>query len=283
MTQTTEAPYSSARREFTRLESEEDLRRLFDLDTLRRSLFEHKDEAVKKDWEETRQLLLNASDTQRAELLFSHRLLATYGSSMPLIRYMLESTPPVEWQASITEHRQELIDRMAGTEAGKHWMRCMRQKGGWKFTAIYLWGERSRVTSEAIDLFFLMLDEISILTDFLAGRSKDYGYDFKTKEFTDYGKLKEYIYGNEGKARKIIELLNQSIAGKKEPKTMVMPIRAAYEAGAVARIPHNTFEEIFDPENIVKKSSYNEYIDLNNRCYNDPAFASLIEEFQQYV
>ena len=281
MTQTTEAPYTSSRREFTRLESEEDLRKLFDLDTLRRSLFEHKDEAGKKNWEETKQLLLNASDAQRAELLFSHRLLATYGSSMPLIRYMLESTPPVEWQATITERRQELIDRLAGTEAGKHWMRCMKQKDGWKFTAIYLWGEKSRVTSEAIDLFFLMLDEISILTDFLAGRSKDYGYDFITKEFTDYSQLKKYIYGDESKARKIIDLLNTSIVGKTEPKTKAMPVRAAFEAAAIAHIPYTVFEKIFDPEKIVKQSSYNEYMDLKRESYTDPAFKDLIEKFKE--
>lgn len=284
MTQTTDVPYSSARRDFTRINDVKVIEQLFDLDTLRCSLFEQRKETEQQDWGEMKQLLLNASDSKRAELLFSHRLLASYGSSMAQIRYMLDSTPPLQWQDVITDRRQELIDRMAGTEAGKHWMRCMKQEDGWKFTAIFLWSEKSKVTSEAIDLFFLMLDEISILTDLLMGRGKEYGVDFMPKEKIEYSVMRNYMYVDEDNVKEVLRLLRTSIEGKDKPKSIVMPIRAAIEAGVISRLTYEDFKKVFDPEGKVSKSTFNDYTNHNNIPYqNDPAYNALFEKFRALI
>ena len=283
MTQTTDVPYSSARRDFTRIDDTKVIEKLFDIDTLRRSLFEQRKDNDQRDWAEIRQLLLKASDSKRAELLFTHRLLASYGSSMAQIRYMLDSTPPQQWQDVITDRRQELIDRMAGTEAGKHWMRCMKQEGGWKFTAIFLWNEKSKVTSEAIDLFFLMLDEISILTDLLMGRGEDYGIDFIPKVQVESSFMRNYIYVDESEIQNVMQLLRTSIVGKDKPKLMVMPIRAAMDAGVLTRPTYEEFKRVFDPDGKVSKSTYNENTNPENKPYDGIAYDTLVQKFKDLI
>ena len=274
-----EAPYTSSRLVFTRV----DIDLVFDLDNLRCELFRQKKESELKSWEELKPLLLQASSPERAELLFSHRLLASYGSSLPQIRFMLDSTPPQLWQETIGVRRQELIDRMAGTLAGKHWIRCMKQPKGWKFTAIFLWGEQSKLTSADIDLFFLMLDEICILTDLMKGRGNDYNIAFMPKGFTDISVMREYISNSIRSPRLLIEKLKRLMDGKEKPKMIVMPIRAAIDAGVMTRPTYEDFVKAFSLGDKVSKTTYNDYTNPLNTPYEEAAFDQLKAEFSSFL
>ena len=275
----TEAPYSTARRDFTRV----DINLAFDLEDLRRQLHELKVKSEQKGWDEMKALLLKASSQARAELLFSHRLLASYGSSLPQIRFMLRSNPPELWQEAIATRRQELIDRMAGTMAGKHWIRCMRQPDGWKYVATYLFGEQRLVTTDDVDIFFLMLDETGILNDLMKGRGEDYGIRFMPTSFQDISVMREYISNSVRNPWDLMKKLKDSMEGKEKPKSIMMPIRAAMDAGVLRRPTYEDVVKAFNIGDKVAKSSYNDYTNPVNQPYNEPAFDQLITEFSSFL
>ncbi len=278
-----EIPYSKSRLSFTRID-DNDLQQLFDLDGLRQRLFERSKSEREQDWPSVRSRYLNASAAERSQMLFAHRLLASYGSSLNQIRYLLNSTPPDLWQDAITEHRQELIDRLAGTDAGKHWMRCMRKSDGWKFTAAYLWSEQSAVSSEAIDHFFRSLDEICILTDLLEGKAETYGLDFKPELDEALDVMRHNFFKTEGiTARELLKRLQRIMEGKEKPKSKVMPLRAATDAGIMKKPTYEEYKKAFDPEGKVSKSTYNENMNPYNKPYEDEAFKQLVKEFEQLL
>lgn len=278
-----EIPYSKSRLSFTRID-DNDLQQLFDLDGLRQRLFERSKSEREQDWPSVRSRYLNASAAERSQMLFAHRLLASYGSSLNQIRYLLNSTPPDLWQDAITEHRQELIDRLAGTDAGKHWMRCMRKPDGWKFTAAYLWGEHSTVSSEAIDHFFSSLDEICILTDMLEGNAQTYGLNFKPQLDEALEVMQHNFFKIEGiQARELLKRLQLMMKGKEKPKSVVMPLRAATDAGIMKKPTYEEYKKAFDPEGKVSKSTYNENMNPYNEPYKDEAFKQLVKEFEQLL
>ena len=275
------APYTSARLDFVRTG---ELNNLFDLASLRRQLFEKKAASEREGWEAMRPLLLEASSQQRAELLFSHRLLASYGSSLPQIRFMLDSMPKEFWQEAASERRQQLANRLAGTEAGKHWMRCSRRADGWTYTARFLWGEMSRVTSEEIERFFGMLDEISILTDLLNGHGKDYGIDFPTDgNLNSVRLMQEWISNKVSNPQALVRAIKEQMAGKEKPKTIVAPIRAAIDAGVMTRPTYEAAAEAFGFGEKVSKSSFNDYTNPCNKPYEDAAFEDLKAYFKTFL
>ena len=216
-----------------------------------------------------RQILINTSSSERAELLFAEKLLTTYGSSMPHIRYLLNSTPPDLNQQEITQVRKDLIDSMGGTMIGKHWIRCMKQPDGWTFTARRIWDENSQFTSAEIDNFFTALDEISIITDLLEGRGDIYGISISLYPEiravpTDIYKLCTF----REKAFMLISKLQELTHNRSSAKLIVMPTRAAIDLGVLHRPTYEQFLAAFnlDPK-LVSKSSYNNYTNTESYEY----------------
>lgn len=268
MMNTNERPYTYSRSVFNDMDSAA-IKQIFDLDSLREKLYDRKEKAREGGWEKMRQILINTSSAERAEMLFAEKLLTTYGTSMPQIRYLLSSTPPELYQEEITQERKNLIDSMGGTMIGKHWIRCMKQPDGWTYTARRIWDEKSQFSSSEIDNFFIALDEISILTDLLEGRGDVYGISISLKpekkaaasDFDDLCLYKEKGYILTSK-------LQELISGKTSKRLIVMPIRAAMDAGVLSRPTYEQFLAAFnlDPK-VVSKSSYNNYTNTEHYKY----------------
>ena len=261
-----ERPYTSARSTFNNID-EATIRQIFDIDSLRKSLFERKEEAREAGWDKMRKVYINTSSTERAELLFAEKLLATYGSALPHIRYLLNSTPPELHQQEITEQRQKLIDSMGGTLIGKHWIKCMKKPEGWTYIARFLWDEKSQCSSDDIDSFFTILDEISILTDLLECRASVYDIDF----LPDISKASPNdlfsLCTERRKAEVLVAKLQELTLGKTTPKALVMPTRAAIDLGEIRRPSYEQFLAAFNLDSKdVSKSSYNNY--TNTMAYD---------------
>ncbi len=279
-----EPPRSNAKKKFTDFD-EHTRCRIFDLNSLRSTFYERQVAEARKGWRKVRQRYLQASSDTRAEMLFASRLLVSHGISMNIIQHHLHSTPPSMWEEKITTRRKELIDNFAGTDAGKNWIESMRYQDaadpreGWQYTAALLLGEQSKVKAEDIDRFFLMLDEISILTDILHGEGDTYGIQFKpqalmTKVNCDFLQVKK-----SEREKLMIRLLSLTRTAEK-PKEKMMPIRAAIEAGVMPRISYNVFKQTFDPKGAVSKTSYNDYTDPTKCKFFDNAYYKLIAEFR---
>ena len=276
----TDAPYSEARSRTPQLK-EEDIRQLFDITELRKTLYALLKESLNQTWQNAQQLFdLEAGG--RAEWVFASRLLSCYKTSVPQINYLLESTPPDLRLTELTQERDELINRLAGTMAGMRWMKHMRANDGWRFMAIYLFGQQSRISQDDIQELFMTIDQIAILTDVLRGRGKIYGIDFKA--FTDEAvkAFKQYCHDT-SKARLILEYLHKEIDGKDSPKRSTRPISAAIRAGLIVeRPPYEWFNQEFGELCKNDKTSYYAYTKEDCTTYDDDILhKELVKQFRE--
>ena len=273
--------HTSSRQEFVTLTNIE-MNRVFALDNLRQRLFNRKQEIEQQDWEAMRQQFLSATSSERAELLFINRLIADYGSSLPRIKYLFESTPKELLEEELINTRSELIARMGGFEIGKHWIRCMKSSDNddmWVYTARKIWGRQGSISAEEVDRFFTMLDEIAILTDILNGQGATYGIDFKPQKSVARKLMARYSISLKA-VDEILNAINKYMMGKNQPKSLVMPARAAVEGGAITRPVHSDFIEMFPLAKDVAKSSYNDYMNPMNTPYDDAVFEQMKKDFE---
>lgn len=84
---------------------------------------------------------------------------------------------------------------------------------------------------------------------------------------------------NSAQADKVIALLHQLMDGKSKPKDVMMPVRAAMEAGVIRRPTWEEFREEF-PDAVKQKSSFSTYTNPVENPYDDGAFRRTVEEFR---
>lgn len=78
---------------------------------------------------------------------------------------------------------------------------------------------------------------------------------------------------------RIIELVNAQ--GK--PKQIMMPIRAAIDAGAIERPNWESFEDEFGKGKLRSKTSFSDYTNPDKQPYTTTGYQSLVEEFKQII
>lgn len=276
----TDAPYSEARSKTSRLK-EEDIRQLFDITELRKTLYGLLKESLSLTWQNALPLF-DLEAEGRAEWVFASRLLSCYRTSVPQINYLLESTPPDLRLSELTQERDELISRLAGTMAGMRWMKHMRANDGWRFMAIYLFGQQSRISQDDIQELFMTIDQIAILTEVISGRGRKYGIDFKA--YTDEAVKNFMPYCHQAsQARTILERLHKEIDGKNSPKRSMRAIRAAIEAGLFEeRPPYEWFRQEFGELCKNDKTSYYDYISEKCDSYDDDSlYQELLDSFRK--
>lgn len=275
-----EAPYTSSRREFTKL-TDQEIDQLFYLTPIYEALFESIRSMGNQHWHMKEQTFLNAGSNERAEWLFASRMLASHGASRPQINYLLSSVPPTLQLDELKEKRNELIMRFVGTEAGKHWMKCIKTDTGWSYVARFVCGENSSLSSDDVDSFLITLDQIAIMHDMIMGRGKKYGFDFKPTNDENVEAIKQYCH-NSNKAREILNRLHLYIDKVKGPKGASRPVRAMMEAGALTdRLPWELYEKEFGSDNN-NKSSYNDYTNPEKSCpFDDSLYLDMVKEFKE--
>lgn len=260
------APYSGARRKYAQM-SDEEIDRLFYLKPIRSTLYQLLQEAYKSPWINQEKELLNAKSHQRAEWLFATHLLTSYGQSLPQIAHLLQSVPVSMQTDELKDKREELILQLAGTTTGKHWMKCIAEKDGWRYVAQYLCGEGSKITGEEMSELLLTIDQISIMHDLLRGRGRDYGLDYQSNSAESEQYIKQFCK-DPSKASKILRELHRFIDGRNNAQKASMPVRAMMELNILTeRLPWDFYSKEFSFESN-NKSSYNDY----TNCEKDNPF-----------
>ena len=277
-----EAPFTQSRREFVTLTDSEH-EQLFNLTPVRNEIHQFMCEESKKTWAIQEKEFLDRESDLRAQLLFSTQLLASYGISLPQVEHLLKSVPPPMQLEVLTQKRSELINKFAGTSAGKHWMMCMKMKGGWKYVAQYADGNDSRLNLAETEAFLLTLDNIAIIHDLIRGRAYKYGIDFKVISPKSVEEFKHCCKHPE-KAQLILELLHKYIDGKDKPQRSARPMRAALESKALIEAPTwDFFKREFGNLCKIDKSSYYDYIDMVKDCpYDDTLFKEQLDDFKKF-
>lgn len=275
-----EAPHSTARKEFVNL-SDSELDQTFDLTALRSEVYGLIHNEGNKPWIIKERELLDANSDTRAEWIFATRLLASYGTSIPQVEHLLKSVPPPLILQMLSKKRTNLINQFAGTEAGQHWMMCMKEQDGWKYVAQYAYGANSRQESSLLEKFMLALDQIAIIHDIIKGRGKKYGFDLNIVSTKSINATKQYCKHPEN-AHLILQLLHKRIDGQETPKRSSRPIRAALASGAFCERPSYTwFDNEFGNSCKNDSSSYYSYTDMEkNNPYEDNLYNEILNEFK---
>ena len=278
-----EAPYTQSRREFVTLTDSEH-EQLFNLTPIRSEVHQFVRDEVNKPWSLQEKKFIGSDSTLRAQLLFSTQLLASFGTSIPQVEHLLKSVPPPMQLEVLTRKRTELINKFAGTSAGKHWMMCMKMKDGWKYVAQYADGDSSRLNLAETETFLATLDHIAVIHDLIRGRAYKYGIDFKAINPESAEEFK-HCCAHPEKAQLILELLHKQMDGKDTPKRSSRPIRAALDAAALTEAPAWSFiKKEFGELCKIDKSSYYAYIDKEKECpfEDDTLYSDLKDLFRDY-
>lgn len=80
----------------------------------------------------------------------------------------------------------------------------------------------------------------------------------------------------------IVDLLLQLMEGKSKPKDVLMPIRAAMEAGVIRRPTWEEFCSEFGEERIKSKASFSDYTNPEKKPYSGADFDTMKEAFQAH-
>lgn len=83
------------------------------------------------------------------------------------------------------------------------------------------------------------------------------------------------------KRKAIISRLHQLMEGKTKPKDVMMPVRAAMDAGVIRRPTDEEFCNEFGADSVKSKSSINDYTNPEKAPYNGADFETMKEEFKR--
>ena len=78
----------------------------------------------------------------------------------------------------------------------------------------------------------------------------------------------------------IVGLLCQLMEGKTKPKDVMMPVRAAMDAGVIRRPTWEEFCSEFGKDRIKSKASFSDYTNPENKPYDGADFETMKEAFQ---
>lgn len=274
-----QAPHTTSRLEYAN-KSDKEIDQLFYLPPFYRALIISVRELASKTWELAEDVFIN-NDDKRTEWLFASRALAFHGASIPKVRHLLKSVPPDMQLDTLKKKRMELITRLAGTEAGKHWMDCIRQPEGWVYAARFMCSPQSSLSAGDFDEFLLSLDQIAIIHDLIMGRGKKYGLDFRVQKNDNVEAVKQYCRKPE-QASKILRLLHMYIDKAKKAKGASEPVRAAMDAGAlIKRLPWELYEKEFGKD-INNETSYNDYTNPDKKHqFDDALYPLMVKDFKE--
>ena len=279
-----EAPYTSARRDFAQL-TDGEKERLFHLPAICQTVFLYLRQMAQTPWSVQETAFLDASSSQRAEWLFANRLLASYGSMKQHIQYTLDSTPPNLQLDELKEQLTALILQFAGTMAGKKWITHMKaDRENWIYTARFMFSEASKLSTADHDEFFDALNKIALIHDLIKGRGRKYGINFRPTSDESVERIKQYCHSPQ-KAREILERLHKNIDRCKGAKYASMPVRAMMAVGVLTeRLPWSLYEQEFGEENN-NKNSYNDYTnaDKEDPFKGEELYESMKKEFKELL
>ena len=85
------------------------------------------------------------------------------------------------------------------------------------------------------------------------------------------------------KAAEVIILLRQLMEGKTKPKDVLLPVRAAMEAGVIRRPTWEEFCQEFGSYRLKSKTSFSDYTNPDKSPYTGADFQMMKEKFGQLM
>ena len=85
------------------------------------------------------------------------------------------------------------------------------------------------------------------------------------------------------KAEAVIALLRQLMESKTKPKDVLMPVRAAMDAGVIRRPTWEEFCQEFGSYRLKSKTSFSDYTNPDNKPYAGADFGMMKDKFRQLM
>ena len=217
------------------------------------------------------------------------RLFMSYEDSLKEIKEMLDELPFPQNIYELQEERDRLISEFEQTDIGKRWIKCMEHEGGIKAFSKYFIHHRNKFTIKEEHVFFYNLDKICIIDDVLKGNTEKYWIEVKYPSKWLYGSLHSSetpqpscpFVLDVSCSDMVLAKIQKYQSGKKKPKDVAMPVRAAMDAGVIRR---PTYDEYCGIEGMAKigKSSLSEYTNPDNEPYTDEAYRATLKDFETF-
>ena len=227
-----------------------------------------------------------------------YRIFMSYLNSFSEIDSIFKDTDCINLSL-LKETRLSLIEKFKNHKLGLIWYDFINSHNGFEVFAKYFINQRETFTSKDEEHFFYLLDEICIITDILVGKAGKYWDDAEYIDNAGDSKLTNEVssYPNSSSKRTsfssaikipqkeemIIRRIHQYIGKETKPKDVVMPIRAAMEAGVIRRPTWSEFNAEFGKNGVTSKSSFSEYTKPETLKYDEKAFFIMVEEFKKLI
>jgi hypothetical protein len=88
---------------------------------------------------------------------------------------------------------------------------------------------------------------------------------------------------NVAKVDAVVNLIRQLMEGKTKPKDVLMPVRAAMDAGVIRRPTWEEFYKEFGSYRLKSKTSFSDYTNPDKSPYTGADFQMMKEKFRQLM
>ena len=248
-----------------------------------------------------------------------YRLFMTYQSSLPEVKTIFDDYPAHLCMSKMIQTREELINEFKQTKLGAHWFECIMLPEGLEKVGKYLINHRDTISVDEESHFFYLLDEICIMTDILQGNISKYWLNVEFEDAESVQRQDKELKNNPHKvnpvvdavkeqtdqdnppsplnsispftsavidttkAEAVIALLRQLMEGKTKPKDVLMPVRAAMDAGVIRRPTWEEFYKEFGSYRLKSKTSFSDYTNPDKSPYTGADFQMMKEKFRQLM
>lgn len=220
-----------------------------------------------------------------------YRLFVSYLNSFGEVETMFKNAKGITFE-ELQSTRLALINEFKRNKLGAKWYEFFDSNNGLFAFANYFIDHRENYTTEDEERFFYLLDEIGVITDIIVGKANKYWSDVAYSEESINGSSLENghvkisstsflgIVKCPGKEDIIIKLIKSYMKNAITPKDVLMPIRAAMDAGVLRRPSWNEFCSVFGDKVIKSKSSLTTYTGPGY-TYIGASYNELVKKFKE--
>ena len=236
---------------------------------------------------------------QHSKIRFVHDFMDGYQTAfediVTLYRTRIDDT---DFLTEIENTCDRQLESYAVMDIENWWGRLMKNQASWPLSAERLYETKNIAGIEPkrlIDIitYILLLNSIlrgdaeklGLTLDDSAFREQKGGLNKDEKGVLKAKPMKSFrlLVTKPEAADKVLTRLHLLIDIKTQPKDIVMPIRAAMDAGAIRRPTWEEFCKEFGNDKISGKSSFSDYTNPEKQPYTGSAFFAMVDEFKKMI
>lgn len=248
---------------------------LFSLGSLRKQLWEAYQQAVAQT---PAAEYGNFDKLSTPDVRFAWELISSYKTTIKDIRDTLDNA--FEGQNPLHElknDRDGLILEFASIGFSNNWEHVMTRPDAWRTFARRIPFDTHN--NQQLKEFFTILDQISIITDILCGHAKEYGLEVDDSLLEQLDNTTDSDATNNKVYTLLDELVRDAISQKRKAKYLLLPIRAAKDAGMLPMVDLEWVNKRYNLN--LNKTNWSTWVNNENANYDGRELNALVTRFQE--